>query len=415
MLDFGVEKLFRDAAIFLHMDATVDISQIQDRQVDVPADRRQVCGAGVSRSPDWRSRNAGSDSAGPAFVAQRANVLPRCVRRKPTSTIASPISCTDARRLAEQHEADQQREAGHQRGEHRRPRRAEQHHRAGEQIDRARPRQHALQQDLQQRFPTGRTTMMRRSRTAPSGSGNPASDTTLTIAVARIGGMRHSRSSIGESWRSTARRRRKRDRREGRARPMVASASMPMTQTPPTMTQRADEARGRQAIPCSDQAGKEQAEQRRARRLDDAAMAERHQQKPGIADDGERRPAEQRQQRFRAASRCRRDRADCAASAAAARAPPRRSGARRDRPAKSDRDAMAGGDETERPEQRRAGAAAMPIAIRADHAVSQPAASRRFLARYHRFCIRRRDRIGYPVNYRGELPSRNARSILRSN
>ena len=27
MLDFGVEKLFRDASIFLHMDATADISQ----------------------------------------------------------------------------------------------------------------------------------------------------------------------------------------------------------------------------------------------------------------------------------------------------------------------------------------------------------------------------------------------------
>ena len=26
MLDFGVEKLFRDAAIFLHMDGTTDIS-----------------------------------------------------------------------------------------------------------------------------------------------------------------------------------------------------------------------------------------------------------------------------------------------------------------------------------------------------------------------------------------------------
>jgi alkylation response protein AidB-like acyl-CoA dehydrogenase len=29
MLDFGVEKLFRDAAIFLHMDATVDISKMK--------------------------------------------------------------------------------------------------------------------------------------------------------------------------------------------------------------------------------------------------------------------------------------------------------------------------------------------------------------------------------------------------
>ena len=29
MLDFGVENLFRDAAIFLHMDATVDISRFK--------------------------------------------------------------------------------------------------------------------------------------------------------------------------------------------------------------------------------------------------------------------------------------------------------------------------------------------------------------------------------------------------
>jgi alkylation response protein AidB-like acyl-CoA dehydrogenase len=29
MLDFGVEKFLRDAAIFLHMDATVDISKMK--------------------------------------------------------------------------------------------------------------------------------------------------------------------------------------------------------------------------------------------------------------------------------------------------------------------------------------------------------------------------------------------------
>ena len=35
MLDFGVEKLFRDAAIFLHMDAHRRHLEIQDREVDV--------------------------------------------------------------------------------------------------------------------------------------------------------------------------------------------------------------------------------------------------------------------------------------------------------------------------------------------------------------------------------------------
>ena len=29
MLDFGIEKLLRDASIFLHMDATVDISRLK--------------------------------------------------------------------------------------------------------------------------------------------------------------------------------------------------------------------------------------------------------------------------------------------------------------------------------------------------------------------------------------------------
>jgi len=29
MLDFGIEKLFRDAAIFLHRDATADISRFK--------------------------------------------------------------------------------------------------------------------------------------------------------------------------------------------------------------------------------------------------------------------------------------------------------------------------------------------------------------------------------------------------
>ncbi|MDP2603822.1 MAG: hypothetical protein Q8S00_14695 [Deltaproteobacteria bacterium] len=29
MLDFGIEKLFRAAAIFLHMDATADISRFK--------------------------------------------------------------------------------------------------------------------------------------------------------------------------------------------------------------------------------------------------------------------------------------------------------------------------------------------------------------------------------------------------
>jgi hypothetical protein len=29
MLDFAIEKLFRDTAIFLHMDATADVSRLK--------------------------------------------------------------------------------------------------------------------------------------------------------------------------------------------------------------------------------------------------------------------------------------------------------------------------------------------------------------------------------------------------
>ena len=42
MLDFGVEKVLRDAAIFLHMDATVRHLEVQDRQVDVSGYGGQV-------------------------------------------------------------------------------------------------------------------------------------------------------------------------------------------------------------------------------------------------------------------------------------------------------------------------------------------------------------------------------------
>jgi alkylation response protein AidB-like acyl-CoA dehydrogenase len=42
MLDFGVEKLFRDASIFLHMDATADISRFKIVKSMFPAHRGRV-------------------------------------------------------------------------------------------------------------------------------------------------------------------------------------------------------------------------------------------------------------------------------------------------------------------------------------------------------------------------------------
>src|SRR2546429_147958 len=45
MLDFGVEKIFRDAAIFLHMDATVDISKMKIVKSMFPATAGKYAGA----------------------------------------------------------------------------------------------------------------------------------------------------------------------------------------------------------------------------------------------------------------------------------------------------------------------------------------------------------------------------------
>ncbi len=44
MLDFGIEKLFRDAAIFLHMDATVDISKMKIVKAMFPATAGKYAG-----------------------------------------------------------------------------------------------------------------------------------------------------------------------------------------------------------------------------------------------------------------------------------------------------------------------------------------------------------------------------------
>ena len=44
MLDFGVEKLFRDAAIFPHMDGTVDISKFKIVKALYPATAGKYAG-----------------------------------------------------------------------------------------------------------------------------------------------------------------------------------------------------------------------------------------------------------------------------------------------------------------------------------------------------------------------------------
>ena len=44
LLDFGVEKLARDASLFLHRDATVDIARFKDRESDVSRNGRRLRG-----------------------------------------------------------------------------------------------------------------------------------------------------------------------------------------------------------------------------------------------------------------------------------------------------------------------------------------------------------------------------------
>jgi alkylation response protein AidB-like acyl-CoA dehydrogenase len=44
MLDFGVEKIYRDAAIFLHMDATVDVSKFKIVKALFPATAGKYAG-----------------------------------------------------------------------------------------------------------------------------------------------------------------------------------------------------------------------------------------------------------------------------------------------------------------------------------------------------------------------------------
>jgi acyl-CoA dehydrogenase len=46
MLDFGIEKLYRDAAIFLHMDATTDISRFKITKALFPATAGAYAGEG---------------------------------------------------------------------------------------------------------------------------------------------------------------------------------------------------------------------------------------------------------------------------------------------------------------------------------------------------------------------------------
>ena len=76
--------------------------------------------------------------------------------------------------------------------------------------------------------------------------------------------------------------------------PMVVIASPPITTRPATMTSAPVTRLRRQPLVQHD-GRQHEAEHRRGRRLDDAAVAERHQRKAGVADEGDAEAAEERQ------------------------------------------------------------------------------------------------------------------------
>ena len=77
MLDFGVEKLFRDAAIFPHMDGTTDISKFKIVKAMFPHTGGQICRRRGVAQPDFppsprRRGNPGRASAcGSGFPLSR--------------------------------------------------------------------------------------------------------------------------------------------------------------------------------------------------------------------------------------------------------------------------------------------------------------------------------------------------------
>ena len=129
----------------------------------------------------------------------------------------------------------------------------------------------------------------------------------LVTATACIAATRHRRTSMPKTAKKQPAATNRRSPPTPCA-PMVRNASAPITARPRTMTSAPTTRRAGNGS-FNTTARQDHAAQRRAGRLDDAAMAERNKQITEIAQKRERQPAKHRERKSAASIRCRRDRA----------------------------------------------------------------------------------------------------------
>ena len=96
MLDFGIEKVLRDAVDLPAHGRDRRHLQVQDRQEHVPADGGQIRRAGVTVIPGRATPESGAVIwAGPGSRLARApdDSAYRSAKRKPITTITRPMTC----------------------------------------------------------------------------------------------------------------------------------------------------------------------------------------------------------------------------------------------------------------------------------------------------------------------------------
>src|SRR5262249_25338034 len=143
------------------------------------------------------------------------------------------------------------------------------------------------------RFSASPNAIMRSKPKASHWNATSTSERTLVIATARVGAMRQSRSSVAKPANISPAV--TKDRSPTRpCVPIVASASAPMMASPATMTA-APAARCAGSFSLEHPRGRHKPARRGEEGLDPAAMGERHKQEPGIAQECEGGPADERQ------------------------------------------------------------------------------------------------------------------------